>query len=320
MNPSVQQPIRIVKKVKGHGGHHGGAWKVAYADFVTAMMALFIVLWILGQSEQMKESIQRYFQSPGVFKEGGFGILPGEKTQPVAEVISLDPIPSRAQAQMALLQKRELERALMQDRARALKKQIATAPKLKNLADQIRIQMTSDGLRIDLPDNKNNEFFEVGSSNPKPATIELLALISNQLANMPNPLAIEGHTDSRPFGHDAAYTNWELSADRANAARRIIEKAGFPPEKVEAVRGYADRQLLVPNDPLDTRNRRVSFLMRYLAALPSDAKETLKEGITDIPDTEVGPKEAVSEIKSSGETASQEKGGIGKNKGETAKH
>ncbi len=274
MNPNVQQPIRIVKKVKGHGGHHGGAWKVAYADFVTAMMALFIVLWILGQSEQMKQSISRYFQSPGVFREGGFGILPGEKTQPVGAMDGqpLEPIPSRAQTQMALIQKRELEKSLMKERADALRKHISSSPKLKGLAEQIRIQMTPDGLRIDLPDDKNSEFFEVGSSKPKSTTVELLGLIGKELASVANPLAIEGHTDARPFGRDAAYTNWELSADRANAARRVIEKAGYPADKVEAVRGYADRQLLNADDPLDTRNRRVSFLMRYTVPLPSDSK------------------------------------------------
>lgn len=274
MNPNVQQPIRIVKKVKGHGGHHGGAWKVAYADFVTAMMALFIVLWILGQSDQMKQSISRYFQKPGVWKEGGYGILPGERTQPLEREVPIEALSSSAKAERyALIQKRKLEEQFLQQRAQNLRKKIATAPKLKDLANQIRIQMTGDGLRIDLPDKQNNEFFQVGSAAPKQATVELIGMIARELAALPNPLAIEGHSDSRPFSPGAAYGNWELSADRANAARRIMEKAGFPQDKIEAVRGYADRQLLIPDKPMDTRNRRVSFLMRYIIAVPEEKME-----------------------------------------------
>ena len=271
MNANNQTPYRIVKKVVQHGGHHGGAWKVAYADFVTAMMALFIVLWILGQSDQVKQNIARYFQNPGVFKEGGTSILTGEKSSPINNPMDdFDPMKSNITQKNALLQKLREEQVL-REAGRRLMGQVRSMPKLKDLAEQIQIKMTADGLRIELTDRSNSEFFELGNATPKQATVDLLKIISNELGNLPNTLSIEGHTDSRPFVSRAGYGNWELSADRANSARRIMETSGLRLNQVEAIRGYADRQLLMAASPLDMRNRRVSILVRYTSS-PSTQK------------------------------------------------
>lgn len=271
MNANNQTPYRIVKKVVQHGGHHGGAWKVAYADFVTAMMALFIVLWILGQSDQVKQNIARYFQNPGVFKEGGTSILTGEKSSPINNPMDdFDPMKSNITQKNALLQKLREEQVL-REAGRRLMGQVRSMPKLKDLAEQIQIKMTADGLRIELTDRSNSEFFELGNATPKQTTVDLLKIISNELGNLPNTLSIEGHTDSRPFVSRAGYGNWELSADRANSARRIMETSGLRLNQVEAIRGYADRQLLMAASPLDMRNRRVSILVRYTSS-PSTQK------------------------------------------------
>jgi chemotaxis protein MotB len=271
LNANNQTPYRIVKKVVQHGGHHGGAWKVAYADFVTAMMALFIVLWILGQSDQVKQNIARYFQNPGVFKEGGTSILTGEKSSPINNPMDdFDPMKSNIIQKNALLQKLREEQVL-REAGRRLMGQVRSMPKLKDLAEQIQIKMTADGLRIELTDRSNSEFFELGNATPKQTTVDLLKIISNELGNLPNTLSIEGHTDSRPFVSRAGYGNWELSADRANSARRIMETSGLRLNQVEAIRGYADRQLLMAASPLDMRNRRVSILVRYTSS-PSTQK------------------------------------------------
>jgi chemotaxis protein MotB len=262
LNSNNQAPYRIVKKVVHQGGHHGGAWKVAYADFVTAMMALFIVLWIIGQSDQAKQNIARYFQNPGMFKEGGSSILIGDKLQPVDPLkAKIDPIQSSAKQQYALIQ-RMREEQMLREAGQRLQTQIQGMPKLKGLSDQIQIKMTMDGLRIELMDKSNSEFFELGNAVPKTDTVELLRIIAREMGQLPNTLSLEGHTDSRPFVSRAGYGNWELSADRANSARRIMEGAGLRPRQVEAVRGYADRQPFFPDNPLDMRNRRVSILVR----------------------------------------------------------
>jgi chemotaxis protein MotB len=269
-----QAPYRIVKKVVHQGGHHGGAWKVAYADFVTAMMALFMVLWIVGQSDQVKQNIARYFQNPGVFKEGGASILMGDKKQPVDPIkANIDPIASSAKDKYALMQKQQQEQVLRETGQR-LMNHIQAMPKLKGLADQIQVKMTPDGLRVELTDKSNSEFFELGSANPKQTTTDLLRVISKELGSLNNSLSIEGHTDSRPFVSRAGYGNWELSADRANSARRIMEANGLQPNQVEAVRGYADRQLFMPDSPMDTRNRRVSILVRYNIPPPAPTKQS----------------------------------------------
>ncbi len=247
--------VIIVKKVKkGHGGHHGGAWKVAYADFVTAMMAFFLVMWLVNQSPEVKAAVGGYFRDPGVFDferstspiAGGTGAMDGP-------MHALTPDVAAAQA-------------VLEAAAARIKERLAAAPAFRDLVDQISIQVTHEGLRIELQEGREDAFFDSGSAVLKPRTEELLALIGRELAALNQGVILEGHTDSRPYGRAGVYTNWELSSDRANAARRAMEANGLPPSLIRTVRGFADTQLRTPDAPFDSRNRRVSIVVPQLQA------------------------------------------------------
>jgi chemotaxis protein MotB len=247
------QPVIIIKKkAHAHHGHHGGAWKVAYADFVTAMMAFFLVMWIVGQSNPMKAGLARYFREPGAFTAGKgdmTGILPGAPSgiQAPSTTLSEDAAVTAAQA--------VLERA-----ANRLRETFQKLPEFANIKDRIEIEVTPEGLRIELVDTSSESFFEVGQAALRRETVEVLAIIARELGQLSNSVAIEGHTDSRAFAGNG-YGNWELSTERANAARRAMEASGLDPDQVEGVRGFADRQPHFPDDPLDPRNRRVSIVV-----------------------------------------------------------
>jgi chemotaxis protein MotB len=218
-----------------------GAWKVAYADFITALMALFIVLWMMNSSHQVKNAITGYFRDPrGYTRTLGAG--PGGS----GETLSL------ARNEMGQLQGR-IEAALRQ------------VPEFQKLRDNIQISVTGEGLRIDLLESEQGMFFVSGSSSPTTAGEHLLAALARELTRMGNEVVIEGHTDARPFRNAApaiGYSNWELSADRANAARRMLHAHGLPPRQVVEVRGFADQKLIRPETPADARNRRVSIVVR----------------------------------------------------------
>ena len=247
-------PVIIIKKKKGgHGGHHGGAWKVAYADFVTAMMAFFLVMWLVNQSQDVKDSVQAYFQDPGIFEhERG--------RSPIAAGAGLVGAGS-GQGSDVSSATASLERA-----AERIKEQIKAIPGFKNLESHIEVKVTAEGLRIELQEGGQDTFFDSGSSHVKGQTRQVLEVIARELAQLPQGLAIEGHTDAAPFGRDRSYTNWELSADRANAARRIMESAGLPRTHVKAVRGFAETILRTPDEPFNPRNRRVSIVVQHDAA------------------------------------------------------
>ncbi len=231
--------IIIIKKKVGHGaGHHGGAWKVAYADFVTAMMALFIVLWLMNASKQVQEAVGGYFKDPrGTAKVvgsnrngGGFVSLKKEDMSKLKEEIlhsihHLDP-----------------------------------ANKLKS---QIEITVTQEGLRIELMESAKGTFFQLGSAKPTPALIELLNLLAGELGKLPNNISIEGHTDSKPYSMTHGYDNWDLSTDRANAARRLMQSGGLRSNQLAQVRGFADQRLRLPKNPEDPSNRRISLIVQY---------------------------------------------------------
>jgi len=234
------RPIIIVKKKGGHGGHHGGAWKVAYADFVTAMMALFIVLWLLNTSKPVREAIAGYFKDPSgtVGKTGTSQSGAGENLtvsqQNVKEL------------------KEKLEQAF------------AKMPNFDQIKKQIDITVTAEGLRIELLETSTGTFFELGSVEPNANGRELLITLAQELGKVPNKISIEGHTDSKPYTGKGEYSNWELSADRANAARRIMQKNGIRADQVSQVRGFADQKLRNPQDPLDPSNRRISVIVHYM--------------------------------------------------------
>jgi chemotaxis protein MotB len=243
MGPSAAPPIIIVKKKRNnHNPPHGGAWKVAYADFVTAMMAFFIVLWLLSSSQEVQKVVGGYFTDP---RGRGKDIGSGKHGQ--GETITLK------KDDMSKL-KEQIERALVK------------MPQLQALKSQIHLIVTGEGLRIELTETEAGTFFESGRAEPTLPCRELLATLAKQLGALPNKLLIEGHTDSKPFNGDREYTNWELSADRANAARRLMEKGGLKPGQVGQVRGFAEQNLRMPDDPANPSNRRVSVIVQFLAA------------------------------------------------------
>jgi chemotaxis protein MotB len=253
--------VKIIRK-KGHGGgHHGGAWKVAYADFVTTMMALFIVLWIVGANDSVKHAIAEYFRNPTAIPgkapvpmPGGTGLLPGERP-------GGDKPGEQAGA--------EEDRALREAEEK-IKELTQTGGGFEDLREQIRTELTPEGLRIELTERDGLPFFQVGSAVLISPLKPLLEKLNAILGSLPNSLAIEGHTDSRRYSMKKNYSNWELSSDRANSARRVLEEAGLPAERMDRVVGHADRMLLVPEDPAHASNRRITILVRRQAKPKTD--------------------------------------------------
>ncbi len=250
MNKAREQPIIIVKKkVHGHG-HHGGAWKVAFADFMTAMFAMFLVLWLVNQSSDVKAAIAGYFADPlGRAGEFGSSIMPGEGAQ------------TQSPRVMSPKQVIDLRRDRMRQVAEQIKEQIREVPALAALADNVEIEITEEGLRIQLLEDSTGVFFESGSAVPKPAGAELLRYLGKSLGSLPNAVVIEGFTDAKPYFRADGYSNWELSVDRANASRRIMQVGGLNPAQIQQVRGWADRKLRDPEHPMADANRRVTVTM-----------------------------------------------------------
>ena len=242
-------PSIILKKKSGHGGHHGGAWKVAYADFVTAMMALFIVLWLLNSSKKIQEAVGGYFRDPNGSAQNAGTNLNGTG---VAVPISKDDMPKL---------KEELEKRI---------RQMNNFDKLKN---QIEVRITPEGLRIELIESETGTFFNLGSSGPTDNGRQLLTLLASELGKLPNHVSIEGHTDAKPYTGKSGYSNWELSADRANAARRLMQQNGLGESQVSQIRGFADQLLRKPDDPLSASNRRISVIVQNMDVKPEDAEK-----------------------------------------------
>jgi chemotaxis protein MotB len=335
-------PIIIIKKVKkSHGdAHHGGAWKVAYADFVTAMMAFFLLLWLLNATTQeQRKGISDYFAPASVSRNtSGSGALLGGTTvtkdgalnargQPVqlplpsSEDLVLEPsdddmdamrrmpevdgpndqapeqaadanngkLPGQEGAETSNkgfaedgakeprpLSDQEIEKAV-RDREeklftaaeQELRQAINTSPDLKKLAENLLIDQTPEGLRIQIVDQDQRSMFELGSATPNPQTKRLLAEVAHVVSKLPNRIAVSGHTDATPYAVSSTYTNWELSTDRAQASRRVLVESGLPPERIQRVMGKADREPLVPNDPTSARNRRISIVLLREAVTPA---------------------------------------------------
>jgi chemotaxis protein MotB len=269
---SLPPPVVIIKKGGKHkGGHHGGAWKVAYADFVTTMMALFIVLWAAGQDSNVRSSIANYFRNPTAPtpKSGGAGsgVLPAN-TGVVGPADTRDPGAKR---------RAEGDRDAdgLEQAAAELRRGFEEDPDLKGLLGQVQVEITPEGLRVQLLEKDESLFFEVGSAQVNPSLTRVLALIARVVAELPNDVMVEGHTDSRQYSRDRrVYSNWELSADRANSARRLLEGSGLRPRQVVRVVGHADHDLLHPENALDPQNRRVSVLVlrRPLASRSATAE------------------------------------------------
>jgi chemotaxis protein MotB len=238
MSAPATPPIIIIKKKGGHGGHHGGAWKVAYADFVTAMMALFIVLWLLSSSDDVKKAVAGYFRDPK-----GHGKMLGSAMGGSGESLTV------SKNTMSAL-KDKLEQAMKQ------------SPQFEKLKDYVQMTVTGEGLRIELLETEKGMFFATGQPVPTDTGRELLIKLSEELGKMKNSVLIEGHTDSKQY-QQAQYSNWELSADRANSARKIMQENGLRADQVTQVRGFADQQLRIADKPEDPSNRRVSIIVQY---------------------------------------------------------
>jgi chemotaxis protein MotB len=238
----AQGPIfKKVKKIEG--GHHGGAWKVAYADFVTAMMALFIVLWILGQTDDVKQKVAGYFRDPVGF------LIESE----------VDSISNSASEGESLDQ-------LWRERAERIRGALRGLPSFSNYENQIELAITPEGLRISLIESEDTPLYQLGSTDLNPDATAFLETIANQIRELDNHIIIEGHTDSRPFAPGSEMDNWALSTGRSNTTREFLKEAGIDASRFYEVRGLADRQLYNPLDPLDSRNRRVSITLLSEAA------------------------------------------------------
>jgi chemotaxis protein MotB len=269
------QPI-IVKRIK-KGGHaaHGGAWKIAYADFVTAMMAFFLLMWLLGSTtEGDKKGIADYFASPlKVAMNGGAGsgdashVVKGggeDLTRSNGQIKRGDVDAPKKTINLAALkaEQRRAEVARLTEIKNTIEQKIAASERLKALSSQLRLDMTRDGLRIQIVDEQNRPMFASGSPVVQPYMRELLQAIGSILTEVPNLLTLEGHTDANPFqGGERGYSNWELSADRANASRRELMAGGLAENRVLRVQGLASSQAFDRADPTGAANRRISIIV-----------------------------------------------------------
>lgn len=250
--------IRIVKK-KNAAGHHGGAWKVAYADFVTAMMAFFLVMWIVGLSAPIRKAIASYFKDPsGFMKSSRGGSSPLSDSSSMAQTKPAPVMPQAGGPSTLAMMKEQMKKV-----QEAIMNQIKHAGDLQKLYDSVKIHMTDEGLRIELLEKTPALFFDTGSSKLKPATVHLLSIIASHLRVLKNPIIVEGYTDARPYLSSNGYSNWNLSCDRADAARVAMSAHGLRKGQVLSVRGYADQKLYDPKHPFSYVNRRVSILVAF---------------------------------------------------------
>ncbi|MEP6740142.1 MAG: flagellar motor protein MotB [Caldimonas sp.] len=287
------QPIIIKRVRKGGHGRHGGAWKIAYADFVTAMMAFFLLMWLLGSTtEGDKKGIADFFNAPlKVALMGGSGsgdsshVVRGGGTDLSRATGQVKDGELPAKRRLLNIKSLEAEQRRAEVvRLESLKKKVedalAASPKLAAMKSQIRLDMTRDGLRIQIVDEQSRPMFDSGSAIVKPYMRELLREIGHVLSDVPNRITLEGHTDSQPFsGGERGYSNWELSSDRANASRREIVFGGLPEDRMLLVQGLASSNLFVPAEPQSPMNRRISIIVmnrdaedRLLKLLPNQGE------------------------------------------------
>lgn len=294
------QLIIIKRPKKGGGAHHGGAWKVAYADFVTAMMAFFLLLWLLNvTTDEQKKMISSYFApaDPRISEEtsGAGGVMGGTTMAPEGAMTSdkqpvvamqRDPAEGIGRAdesgdERKRASEEEIEKELERRDKKAfaeteekIRQAVESSPDLKEFAPNLLMDMTPEGLRIQIIDQEGKPMFELGSAKPLPQAEKLLGMISKVVMDLPNKISIRGHTDSKPYGKDASYTNWELSADRANASRRVMLFSGLDITRIENVQGKADREHLRPDDPQNASNRRISIILlkQALTRKPGEGK------------------------------------------------
>ncbi len=285
-----KKPMILIKKIKkGGGGHHGGAWKVAYADFVTAMMAFFLLLWLLNVStKEQLDGIADYFTPTSAsvattFSGGVMGGLnmttEGTLTSDKKNTASTEHKPSDAEeknneeigtskASKKKVSESDFEKLKAQEEEQQfqqamteIKQAIQDDPELKELAKNLIVDMTPEGLRIQIVDQQGKSMFPSGSAKMYDETNELISKVSSIIAKMPQKISVRGHTDAVPYGDSATYDNWNLSADRANASRQALVQAGMNPSRISNVSGKADTEHLFPEDPTSPQNRRISIIL-----------------------------------------------------------
>ncbi|MCY1283850.1 Motility protein B [compost metagenome] len=266
------QPI-IVKRVKRYAaGHHGGSWKIAFADFATAMMAFFLVLWLMSSATpEQKKAISGYFQDPVGFTEsaspyvidlGGTPTPAPEKTlNPEIQNVPDDLDKSKTDPTQAEEIADRLEQERLELLLQELQNKIDASPQLQRFKDQILLEITQDGLRIQIMDAENRPMFDLGSARLQPYFEDILLAMADTIKAVPNKISISGHTDAKPFASSGDFGNWELSASRANAARRTLVAGGYPDEQVARVVGYASSALFDRDDPFNPVNRRIDIIV-----------------------------------------------------------
>ena len=296
-----KNPVIIIRRARKGNYHppHSTAWKVAYADFVTAMMAFFLLLWLLNvTTDEQKLLIASYFapSDPRVAEvmSGSGGVMAGRSmAEEGAMVTDVQPVISKRDTPTSGIGKddgedgtkqhqiseerlsEEIEKhdqKIFKETEKALREALESFPDLKELSQNLLIDMTPEGLRIQIVDQEGKPMFELGSAKPLPQAETLLRLIARVVKDLPNRISIRGHTDSRQYGDNAAYTNWELSADRSNASRRIMLDGGLNIIRIENVQGKADHDPLVVNDPLSAKNRRISIILMKQSLTPGVKK------------------------------------------------
>ncbi|MFM9827187.1 MAG: flagellar motor protein MotB [Sphingomonas sp.] len=282
-----QPPKIIVKKIyiEGHGGHHGGAWKVAYADFVTAMMAFFLLMWLLGATnEKQRKALADYFapslittRAASAGSNGPFGgesitdldNYPHKAAQTGTRALTV-PVGATGGANVGTGEKGSLKNQLAaEDRSnfekiqRQIKQEVAQNAKLSKLATHVRFVPTREGLRIDLVDNADYSMFALGTTSFEPEADKLIGLIAQSIKPLGNTIMIRGHTDSLAFQNPAGMNNWLLSSSRAEATRRRLAAGGLEDARFERIEGVADREPFISDNAADPRNRRVAITMLY---------------------------------------------------------
>jgi chemotaxis protein MotB len=244
------RPIIIVKKKKKHAEHHGGSWKVAYADFVTAMMAFFLLLWLLAMvSPEKRIALSQYFKEFSVFKETGEKVTKGGLG--IFDQKGIGSVRGIAPGRMEVMSPEKLKAKI----------KTAVEANLKTLKDQVLVDVREGSVRIQIVDNEGSQMFLLGSAKPTDKALEILSLVSDTIKDTPNRIIVEGHTDALPY-KGGETTNWELSTARASAARRVLENDGITADRIAKVIGYADNDLLIKLYPNDPRNRRISIILQ----------------------------------------------------------
>ena len=307
MSDDSQRPIIVKRIKKAAHGHHGGAWKIAYADFVTAMMAFFLLMWLLGSTTKAdRQGISSYFKTPlrvalmggsgsgdstSILKGGGSDLTKSTGQERHGESASGQKVTDIKTAELELAKR---EKLMLRELKSKIDAAVMANPNLAQFKNQLLIDITSEGLRIQIVDEQNRPMFAIGSAMLQPYTQVVLRELGRLINEVPNRISLSGHTDATPYsGGEGGYSNWELSADRSNSARRELLAGGMEESRIVRVVGLSSSVLLDPNDPSNPINRRVSIIVMNKKAGEAAARDggtveveeqgELSPGLFDVP-------------------------------------